>query len=95
MKFIEGARGSGKTTKLIYKSAELNIPIIAPTTMMCNCIKARASEIGCNIPEPISINKLINIFTRKEKYLIDELDLCLEQLGIDAEYASITVNNDE
>ena len=93
MKFIEGARGSGKTTKLIYKSAELNIPIIAPTTMMCNCIKARASEMGCNIPEPISINKVVNFEKGHHKYLIDELDLCLEQLGIDAEY--VTICNEE
>lgn len=93
MKIIEGARGSGKTTELIYKSAELGIPIIAPTAMMCNCIKAQALKMGCDIPEPVSINKVVNFEKGHHKYLIDELDLCLQQLGIEAEY--VTVCNKE
>ena len=94
MKIIEGSRGSGKTTELICKSKELQIPIIAPTTLMCSCIKAAAEKYGCDIPEPVSINKVVNFEKgRPKKYLIDELDLCLRQLGIETEY--VTVSNKE
>lgn len=94
MRLIEGARGSGKTTELIYKSAELGVPIIAPTMFMCGCIKAAAQKYGCDIPEPVSINKVVNLDKgRLKKYLIDELDLCLQQLGIEVEY--VTVSNKE
>ena len=94
MKIIEGSRGSGKTTELIYKSAELGVSIIAPTMLMCGSIKAAAEKYECDIPEPVSINKVVNLEKgRPKKYLIDELDLCLQQLGIEAEY--ITVSNKE
>lgn len=84
MHIISGPRCSGKTTSLIKISANTGIPIIAPTMLMANYIKTIAKEQGMDIPEPTSINKLVDQDGRKPgKYLIDELEMCLRQLGID------------
>lgn len=95
MQFIIGPRCSGKTTSLIQKSADTGVPIIAPTMAMANYIKQMAKEYGLDIPEPTSINKVVNQGGRPGKYLIDELEMCLRQLGIDAECAVICTKEDE
>ncbi len=84
MRIIAGPRCSGKTTALIQESAETGVPIIAPSMAMANYIKTIAKEQGMDIPEPTSINKIVNHGGRPGKYLIDELEMCLRQLGIDA-----------
>lgn len=95
MQFIVGPRCSGKTTSLIQMSADTGVPIIAPTMMMANYIKQMAKKYGLDIPEPTSINKVVNQGGRPGKYLIDELEMCLRQLGIDAECAVICTKEDE
>lgn len=95
MQFIVGPRCSGKTTSLIQMSADTGVPIIAPTMAMANYIKQMAKEYGLDIPEPTSINKVVNQGGRPGKYLIDELEICLRQLGIDAECAVICTKEDE
>lgn len=93
MRFITGPRCSGKTTTLIEESARTGIPIIAPTMIMANYIKQRAKELGLDIPEPTSINKIVNQGGRPGKYYIDELEMCLRQLGIDP--IAVTINTGE
>jgi len=83
MRLIAGPRCSGKTTTLIEESAQTGIPIIAPSMGMANYISMLAKEQGLEIPEPTSINKVVNRGGRPGKYLIDELEMCLRQLGID------------
>lgn len=83
MRLITGPRCSGKTYALIKESAQSGIPIIAPTMMMAEFVKKTARELEMDIPEPMSINKIVNQGGRPGKYLIDELELCLMQLGID------------
>lgn len=83
MQIIAGPRCSGKTTSLIQLSADTGTPIIAPTMAMANYIKMIAKEQGMDIPEPTSINKIVNRGGRPGAYLIDELEMCLRQLGID------------
>ena len=95
MQFIVGPRCSGKTTSMIQMSADTGVPIIAPTMAMANYIKQMAKEYGLDIPEPTSINKVVNQGGRPGKYLIDELEMCLRQLGIDAECAVICTKEDE
>ena len=80
---IRKGRGTGKTTELIRLSASQGIPIIAPTMWMANAIKKQARELGVDIPEPTTINKIVNQGGRPGKYLIDELEMCLRELGID------------
>ena len=95
MQFIVGPRCSGKTTSLIQMSADTGVPIIAPTMTMANYIKQMAKEYELDIPEPTSINKVVNQGGRLGKYLVDELELCLRQLGIDVECAVICTKEDE
>jgi hypothetical protein len=85
---IRKDRGTGKTTELIRLSANRGIPIIAPTMMMANAIKKQAQELGVDIPEPTTINKIVNQGGKPGKYLIDELEICLRGLGIDPVAAS-------
>ena len=92
MYLIRKGRGTGKTTELIHLSAKRGIPIIAPTMMMAESVKKQAREMGLDIPEPTSINKVVNQGGRPGKYLIDELELCLNQLGIDP--VAVTSNLD-
>ena len=82
MRIIAGPRCSGKTTALIQESAETGVPIIAPSMAMANYIKMIAKEQGMDIPEPTSINKIVNHGGRPGEYLIDEVEMCLRQLGI-------------
>ncbi len=95
MRMIIGPRCSGKTTSLIQVSADTGIPIITPTMAMANYIKQMAKEYGIDIPEPTSINKVVNQGGRPGKYLIDELEMCLRQLGIDAECAVMGTKREE
>lgn len=95
MRFITGPRCSGKTTALIQESAETGVPIIAPSMTMANCIKQMAKEYGLDIPEPTSINKIVNQGGKPGKYLIDELEMCLRQRGIDAECVVICAKDEE
>ena len=95
MQVIAGPRCSGKTTSLIRVSADTGIPIIAPTMMMAKSIKQMAMEYGIDIPEPTSINKIVNQGGKPGKYLIDELEMCLRQVGIDAECVTICTKKTE
>ena len=95
MRIIIGPRCSGKTTSLIQVSADTGIPIIAPTMAMANYIKQIAKEYELDIPEPTSINKVVNQGGRPGKYLIDEMEMCLRQLGINAECAVICTKEEE
>jgi hypothetical protein len=60
-----------------------------------NYIRQKAKEYGLDIPEPTSINKVVNQGGRPGKYLIDELEMCLRQLGIDAECAVMCTKDEE
>ena len=91
MRLITGPRCSGKTTTLIEESAQTGVPIIAPSMRMANYISMLAKEQGLDIPEPTSINKVVNRGGRPGKYLIDELEMCLRQLGIDPIAATLCV----
>ena len=84
MDLIRKERGTGKTAELTHLSAKHGIPIIAPTMMIAEYIKNQAKEMGLDIPEPTSINKVVNQGGKPGKYLIDELEACLNQLGIRA-----------
>ena len=50
--FIVGYRQSGKTQALIELSEQTGIPILAPTSMMRDCIELQAKRQGRTIPAP-------------------------------------------
>lgn len=94
MRFITGPRCTGKTTALMEESARTGIPIIAPSMRMANYIFMLAKEKGLGIPEPMSINKVVNRRGRPEQYYVDELEMCLRQLGIDPVAATMWDGSD-
>lgn len=53
--YIFGARGSGKTAKLIKLSASNNIPIVTSGKTSVKYIKDLAVQMGVEIPEPYTI----------------------------------------
>ena len=79
MKLIIKDRGMGKTTQLIYISESTGFPIAVPHESMINEVKNMAENIGCNIPEPVTVYDMAKGKKRgKHMYdniLIDEVTL--------------------
>ena len=61
MHIILGERCSGKTTRLIEKSAETGAVIVAVTVGACDCIKHQAAMMKLEIPNPISARQLVKL----------------------------------
>jgi hypothetical protein len=95
MKFITGPRCSGKTTALIEESSKTGIPIISPTRAMAEYAKRMAKDYGVDIPAPVSIGEVVKQGGKRGKYLVDELELCLSVLGIDAVTATVCIEEEE
>lgn len=96
-KYIMG-RNEGKTTLLLRRSAEENIPIVCNTKAHANYVKEKAKELKLSIPEPIvpiwftrtgqSQANCVLIGTKVDKVLIDDADIFLNTvahhaLGVD------------
>ena len=92
MNIIAANRGTGKTTWLIQKSAELDIPILCPTGAKAQSIEYKAQRLNIKIPKPIAYNSIQSTRgLKKKEVLIDDIDIFLEyMIGIKVEYATIT-----
>ena len=82
-------RKSGKTAILIERSSETGMTIVVPTMAMRDEVKKEAFDLGLNIPDPITIRQFIatiynDNWWHKESYLIDDLQLALRIMGVDA-----------
>lgn len=82
-------RQSGKTTMLIKRSSETGMTIVVPTMAMRDFTKKLAFNMGLSIPDPITIRQFVATIYKdnmmhKESYLIDELQLALRIMGVDA-----------
>ena len=84
MKMIIKGRGEGKTTEFIKMSAETGCRIVCISMMECHRVLKVAKEMGYHIPKPEPFHNLLHGFSgrgeRLSGYLIDNLDLCLQQL---------------
>lgn len=95
MRIITGPRGSGITTRLIEVSARTGYTIIVPTHWMVDVVKRLANEKRMKIPEPIAITQLTTyggrrcVLDGRHRVLIDELDGCLQMLGLDVVAATM------
>lgn len=95
MKIITGPRGSGKTTRLIEMSARTGYTIVEPNAWMVDVVKRLAKEKRMKIPEPIAITQITTyggrrcVLDGRHKVLIDELDSCLQMLGLDVVEATM------
>lgn len=83
MKFIIKDRGMGKTTQLIYTSEVTGYPIATMSSASIAYIKTMAEEMGCDIPDPITYNDLVNrkgMGNRQyDNILVDDANLIIEK----------------
>lgn len=79
MNLIIKDRTMGKTTQLIYISEFTGYPIVVPYEAMIKQTKERAKNLGCKIPEPVTVSDMINGKKRGDytynNVLVDEVAL--------------------
>ena len=82
MKKIIMSRGTGKTTLLIRQSNLSAIPILCATEQSVKYIKEKACELGCVIPEPISVASLESVRGKRglKSVLVDNAEEVLASL---------------
>lgn len=73
MKILNMPRRTGKTTKLIYTSEVTGYPILCANLNAVDNVKKMAKEMGCNIPEPMTVADFKRHFYKDENVLIDEV----------------------
>ena len=80
---VIGTRGSGKTTELLNIAQEEGYVIVEPNAMMADHVRRMATEKGLNV-DVIGAHELLyrQNGVKREKYLIDELEMFLSSLGI-------------
>ena len=81
---VIGARGSGKTTKLLNMAAENGYVIVEPNARMADHVRHMAMEKGLNV-NVIGAHELLyrQRGVIREKYLVDELEMFLASFGIE------------
>lgn len=84
-----GERQSGKTTMLIEISEKTGATIVVATYPMAKYIQLLAAQMGKKIPVPITVTNYIHLLAsgglgKSEKYLVDELQMMLQQMNIEA-----------
>lgn len=84
-------RQQGKTTTLIMESAKHGYTIVCPTIVQARYLIEMAEKLGVKIPEPITCGRMLEEIQysrhdseKRKKYVIDELQTILHQLGVEA-----------
>ena len=95
MRIIQSRRCSGKTTALIVESNLSGLPIITATKLSANCVTKMASEMKIDIPKPICISEAIQRGRVVGDCLIDELELCLNVIGLRPHLVTTTIYEDK
>lgn len=83
MKILNRERRSGKTMRMIYASEVTGFRIITPTRSTARDAKALASELGCDIPEPICVEEFKDVKLHSAGFencgiLIDEAESIIQ-----------------
>lgn len=82
---ILGERASGKTTKLLEKAriCPENYVVVEPNYRMAVFTKEMAKQMKIDVEVTTFLDFLSYRYGRKDKkFLIDELDMCLEDIGV-------------
>lgn len=76
----------GKTTMLIKESARTGATIAVANHHMVKYVQNMAAKMGLKIPEPVTYYEMFVTYIDHEKkqYLVDELQMMLSQLNVDA-----------
>ena len=105
MKKIIGARGSGKTTKLIKQAAKENYVIMTATNRQAENVRKQADELGLtvlvtsveNIISSNGINRgsVLAVLMQKNGILIDDADLVLTRILSGVTIKGISLTDDD
>ena len=80
MKLLIKDKGAGKTTGLIYTSEATDYPIITNDNISKYYIINMAKQMGCEIPEPLTVDELKRIpVYRGMNVLFDNIESILER----------------
>ena len=82
MDVITGARGSGKTTKLILYARDNGCVLVVPTYRMMKYAYQQALHLHCDDVPIITIDEMLQSSSGEHKFVIDELDICLKKLNV-------------
>ena len=98
MQITIGERCSGKTTKLIKRSAAEGSYILVATKHQASAIFKQASEMGFDIPYPVTVEDYFNYKFRgsditRKGILIDEVDLILQYIFAGIPIREITLTD--
>ena len=105
MKKIIGARGSGKTTKLIKQAAKENYVIMTTTNRQAENVRKQADELGLTVLVT-SVENIINdngikrgsvlaVLMQKNGILIDDADLVLTRILSGVTIKGISLTDDD
>lgn len=85
MDIYVGDRQVGKTSFLIKESHKTGLSIVSPNYHMSNHVRFMAEKLKINIPEPKTLSDVIKNYNRNgtDRYIVDELQMILDQLNID------------
>ena len=104
MKIINLPRCYGKTTRLLYASEFLNIPILCATYAEKDYLVDQAERLGLTIHEPIVASEITSDRIRgsnatKMDLLVDEAPMVLQNLlnslGMMGEVKAITLTDED
>lgn len=105
MRLLIKDKGSSKTTGLIYASEATGYPIVTSSKIQVSYIKEQAKSMGCDIPEPLTVNDVRSsgrlphnpniLFDNIETILEDAVNYYLEANVICATITSKTKTNDD
>ena len=85
MKFIIGARQSGKTTKILKIAEKKDLIIVTANHAGCEYLKRTIKDKELKVKDPITWNKFFSGRTRDIKckgYIIEDLECCLSGMGV-------------
>lgn len=77
MRYILKGRGLGKTTDLIYLSAQTGVPIVC---MQTDLILYQANRLNITIPKPISHRRFMTMNPKPDKVFVDDLNVFLRSI---------------
>lgn len=85
MEIYISARQFGKTAMLIKESARTGTTIAVATYHMAQEVLFLAEKMGLDIPQPVTYAEIFKSYrlNQKKRYLVDELQMMLNQLNID------------
>lgn len=94
MNIYAAERQTGKTTMLVKESAKTGAIIVAPNRQMGSYIVGLADRLGVDIPAPITVKQYFQVlasgnFGNSQKYLVDELQMMLSQMGVKTATVSV------